>query len=109
MSINDSTLVMKERNSLFSASPREVRIDKINTLRKLKTSNQVFRTLTTVGGSLALCVMIFYSYVATGGGEGFVEGMFIAAGTGAVLTRFGRTKVSKRRLNNPKIEVVPVP
>jgi hypothetical protein len=108
LSINDSTIIMKERNSIFSATSREIRIAKINTLRKLTTSNQVFRTVTTAGGSLALGVMLFYSYAAVGGGEGFVSGMFYAAGTGAILTRFGRTKISRKHLNNWKIEVVPV-
>ena len=112
LSINNSTIVIKERNSFFSANRdtrREINIDKINTLRKLTTSNQIFRTVTTVGGGLALGIMIFYSYAAVGGGDGFVSGMFKAAGAGAVLTRFGRTKISKRRLNNSRIEVVSTP
>ncbi|MBC7874290.1 MAG: hypothetical protein H7Y01_09860 [Ferruginibacter sp.] len=108
-SINDSTIVMKERNSFFSATAREIRIDKINTLRKLSAGNQVFRTVTTVGGGLALGIMLFYSYAAVGGGEGFVEGMFYAAGTGAFLTRFGRTKIGKKKLNKWKIQVVAAP
>ena len=106
--INDSTIIMKERNSIFSATTREIKIAKINTLRKLTMGNQVFRTATTVGGSLALAVMVFYSYAAVGGGEGFVSGMFYAAGTGAILSRFGRTKISRKHLNNWNIEVVPV-
>jgi hypothetical protein len=52
--------------------------------------------------------MVFYSYAAVGGGEGFVSGMFYAAGIGAVATRFGRTKISRKHLNNWKIEVVTV-
>ncbi len=107
--VNDSTIIMKERNSFFSATNREIRIQKINGIRKLTTGNQIFRTATTVGGSLAIGIMIFYSYAAVGGGEGFVSGMFKAAGTGAVLTRFGRTKISKKYLNNRKIEVESIP
>ena len=107
LSINDSTIVMKERNSFFSATRREVRINKINTLRKLSTTNQIFRTTFTVTGGLALGCMIFYSYAAVSGGQGFISSMFDAAIDGAVLTRFGRTKISSSQLNRWKIEVVP--
>ena len=109
LSINDSTVIIKERNSFFSATKREIRIDKINTLRKLTIANQIFRTAATVSGGLAFGIMVFYSYAAVGGGEGFVSGMFEAAGIGAVLTRFGRTKISKHQLNRWKIQVVSVP
>ncbi len=108
ITINDSSIFMKERSSFFSSAKREIKIAKINTLRKLTAGNQLFRTATTVGGSLALVVMVFYSYAAVGGGEGFVSGMFYAAGTGAILTRFGRTKISRKHLGDWKIEVVPI-
>ncbi len=111
-SINDSTIVMKERNSFFSANSREIKIDKINTLRKLSVGNQVFRTATTVGAGLAFGVLILYSYVSPGvppDRAGFRRGMLYAAGTGGVLTRFGRTKIAKKHLNNWKMEVIPVP
>ncbi len=109
--IGDTSIIMRERNSFFSASNREIRIDKINTLRKLTTSNQIFRTATTVGGGIAFGVVILYSYVTPGteGNGEFIRGMFYAAGTGAVLTRFGRTKIAKKQLNSWKIEVVPMP
>lgn len=106
LSINDSTLIIRERNSLFSASKREININKINTLRKLTIPNQLFRTAATTSGSLALAIMLLYSYVATGGGHGFIAGMFEAAGAGFVLTRFGHTKIAKKQINNWKIEVV---
>jgi hypothetical protein len=109
--IGDTSIIMRERNSFFSASNREIRIDKINTLRKLTTGNQIFRTVTTVGGGIAFGVVILYSYVTPGtqGNGEFIRGMFYAAGTGAVLTRFGRTKIAKKQLNHWKIEVVPMP
>jgi hypothetical protein len=109
--IGDTSIIMRERNSFFSASNREIRIDRINTLRKLTTGNQIFRTATTVGGALAFGVVILYSYVTPGtqGNGEFIRGMFYAAGTGAFLTRFGRTKISKKQLNNWKMEIVPVP
>jgi hypothetical protein len=109
--ISDTSIIMRERNSFFSASNREIRIDKINTLRKLTTGNQIFRTVTTVGGGIAFGIAIFYSYVSPGtppSGD-FIRGMFYAAGTGAVLTRIGRTKIAKKQLNRWKIEVVPMP
>lgn len=110
-SINDSTIVMKERNSFFSATSREIKIDKINTLRKLSAGNQIFRTATTVGAGLAFGVMILYSYVSPGteGNGEFIEGMFYAAGAGAVLTRFGRTKIAKKHLNSRETVVVSIP
>ena len=109
--IGDSSIIMRERNSFFSASNREIRIDRINTLRKLTTGSQIFRTATTVSGALAFGVVILYSYVTPGtqGNGEFIRGMFYAAGTGAILTRFGRTKISKKQLNNWKTEVVPLP
>lgn len=109
--ISDSSIVMRERSSFFSASNREIRIDRINTLRKLTTGSQIFRTATTVGGGIAFGVVILYSYVTPGtqGNGEFIRGMFYAAGAGAVLTRFGRTKISKKQLNNWKMEIVPVP
>jgi hypothetical protein len=103
--ITDSSIFIKEKNSLFSATLREVNLEKINTLRRLSFGNQVFRTTTTVAGSLAAGIAIFYSYVAVGGGDGFVEGMFLAAGTGAVVTRFGRTKITKKLLGNQEIRL----
>jgi len=103
--ITDSSIFIKERNSLFSSTVREVKLEKINTLKKLSFGKQIFRTTTTVAGSLAGAIAIFYSYVATGGGDGFIEGMFIAAGTAAVTTRFGRTKISKKQLDSQEIMV----
>jgi hypothetical protein len=103
--ITDSSIILKERNSIISADNREIRIDKVNILVKLTTGKQIFRTVTTVAGGLALGIAIFYSYAAAGGGEGFVSGMFYAAGTSALLTRFGRTKISKKNLNKWRIEV----
>jgi|CXWL01.1.fsa_nt_gi hypothetical protein len=110
-SINDSTIIMKERNSFFSATSREIKVSKINTIKKLTAGSQVFRTAATIGAGLAFGVMILYSYVAPGteGNGEFIEGMFYAAGTGAVLTRFGRTKIAKRHLDNWKIEVAAIP
>lgn len=106
--INDSSIFIKERNSLFTSGIREVRLDKINTLKRLSFGKQVFRTTTTIAGSVAGAIAIFYSYVATGGGEGFIEGMFVAAGTGAVATRFGRTKISKKHLDTQEIRLARV-
>lgn len=103
--ITDSSIILKEKNSLFSTTLREVKLEKINTLKKLSFGNQFLRTTVTAAGGLAAGIAIFYSYVATGGGDGFVEGMFIAAGTGAVLTRFGRTKISKKSLNTQEIKL----
>lgn len=106
LSINDSVVLVRERNSFFSATNREIRIDKINALKKLSTGNQLFRTAATVTGGLALGIMMFYSYAAVGGGEGFVSGMFEAAGAGLVLTRFGRTQLAKKHVDNWKTAVV---
>jgi hypothetical protein len=77
----------------------------------LSIGNQIFRTATVVGGALAFGVVILYSYVTPGtqGNGEFIRGMFYAAGAGTVLTRFGRTKISKKQLNNWKTEVVPQP
>jgi hypothetical protein len=83
-----------------------VRINKINTLRKLTAGKQVIRTVVTAGGGVALAIALFYSYAAVGGGEGFISGMFEAAGTGALLTRFGQTKIPKKHLDKWQIEVV---
>ena len=102
-SITDSSIFIFEKNSLFSTSLREVKLDKINTLRKLSLGKQVVRTVTIVGGGLALGVAVFYSYVATDGNDEFLTGMFIAAGIGTVATRFGKTKIPKRYLNKYKI------
>lgn len=109
--IGDSSIIMRERNSFFSANNREIRISRINTLRKLSVGNQIFRTATNVGGGIAFGVVILYSYVTPGtqGNGEFIRGMFYAAGTGAVLTRFGRTKIAKKQLNQWKIEVVSMP
>jgi hypothetical protein len=109
LSINDSTVIIKERNSFFSATRREIRINKINTLRKLSTANQIFRTTFTLTGGLALGCMLFYSYAAVGGGEGLISSMFDAAIVGGALTRFGRTKISFPHLNKWKMEVVVTP
>lgn len=104
--IGDSTLLLKERNSLFSSSVREIKTNKINTIRKLTVGKQIFRTVTTAGGGLAAGVTLFYSYAAVGSCEGCLQGMFIAAGAGAVSSRFGRTKIAKKHLNNSVIEVI---
>lgn len=108
-SINDSTLIMKERNSFFSAATREIRIQKINSVEKLGFGKQLFRTATTAGGSLAAGVAIFYSYAAVGSCQGCLSGMFKAAGISGVLTRFGKTKIARKKLDNTLIEVVPMP
>ena len=108
-SINDSAIIIRERNSVFSATNREIRVSRINTIKKLTTGNQLFRTVTHTGGWIAFGVMVFYSYAAVGGGEGFITGMFEASCIGPVLTSFGRTKISKKHLNKSTIEVVPVP
>lgn len=107
--VSDSTIVMRERNSFFSASNREIKVDRINTLRKLSVANQIFRTATTIGAGLAFGVFILYSIVSPGteGGGEFIEGIFYAAGTVAVLTRFGRTKIAKKQLNRWQIKVIP--
>lgn len=107
--INDSTILLKERNSLFSSSLREIRTSKINAIRKLSAGNQIFRTVTTVGGGLAAGVTLFYSYAAVGSCDGCIKGMFIAAGTSAVSGRFGRTRIAKKHLDNSLIEVVAIP
>jgi hypothetical protein len=104
-SITDSSIFILEKNSLFSSSLREVKLHKINTLRKLSLGKQVVRTVTTVGGALALGIAVFYSYVATNGEDEFLTGMFIAAGIGTVATRFGKTKIPKRYLNKYKISL----
>jgi len=106
--ITGSGIVIKEKNSFFSSTLREVKLERINTLKKLSFGNQVFRTTATVGGGLAAGIAVFYSYVATGGGDGFVEGMFLAAGGAAFLTPFGRTKISKKHLNNQEIKLAPI-
>jgi hypothetical protein len=103
--ITDSSIFIKEKNSLFSSGMREVRLEKINTLKRLSFGKQVFRTTTTIAGGVAGAIAIFYSYVATGGGDGFIEGMFVAAGTGAVATRFGRTKILKKHLDIQEIRL----
>ena len=103
--ITDSSILIKEKNSFFSSTLREVKLERINTLKKLSFARQLVRTTATVTGSLAAGIAIFYSYVATGGGDGFVEGMFIAAGTGAVLLPFGRTKIPKKQLNKQEIKL----
>lgn len=103
--ITDSSIFIKERNSFFSSTLREVKLEKINTLKKLSLGKQVFRTTATIAGSLAAGVALFYSYVATGGGDGFVEGMFVAAGGAAVLTPFGRTRIPKKQLNKQEIKL----
>ena len=100
---------MRERNSSFSATNREVRINKINTLKKLTGGNQVFRTIANTGGWVAFGVMVFYSYAAVGGGEGFVTGMLEASCIGSALTSIGRTRISKKHLNKMKIEAVTLP
>lgn len=103
--ITDSAIFIKERNSLFSSTLRQVKLEKINTLKKLSFGNQVFRTTATVGGGLAAGIAVFYSYVATGGGDGFIEGMFVAAGGAALLSPFGRTRIPKKHLNNQEIKL----
>ena len=109
--IGDTSIIMRERNSFFSASNWEIRIDKINTLRKLSMGNQIFRTATTVSAGIAFGIAILYSYVAPGTppSDDFTKGMFYAAGTGAILTRFGRTKIAKKQLNKLEINVVTIP
>ena len=77
-------------------------------MKKLSFGKQVFRTTTTVAGGLAAGIAIFYSYVATGGGDGFIEGMFLAGGTAVVATRFGRTKISKKHLDTQEIRLARV-
>ena len=104
-SITDSSIFIFEKNSLFSTSLREVKLDKINTLRKLSLAKKVVRTVTTVGGGLALGVAVFYSYLATDGNDEFLTGMFIAAGIGTIATRFGKTRIPKRYLNKYKINL----
>lgn len=107
--ITDSTVIMRERKSFFSSADREINITKINTLRKLTAGKQIIRTTTSVAGGLAAAIAVFYSYAAVGGGEGFLSGMFYAAGASLVLTRPGRTKIPKNQLDKWKIEVVNQP
>ena len=108
-SINDSTMVIKERRPFFAADNREIKITKIEAVKKLSTAKQIFRTTTSIAGGLAAGIAIFYSYAAVGGGEGFVSGMFYAAGASAVLTRPGRSKIPRNQLDKWKIEVVNLP
>jgi hypothetical protein len=103
--IGDSTIILKERNSLFSSTRRELRINKINTIKRLSTGNQVLRTVATTGAGLTAGIMTFYSYAAVGGGEGFISGMFEAAGGTAVLSRFGKTRIPKKQMNKWTIGV----
>lgn len=104
-SITDSSIFIFEKNSLFSTSLREVKLNEINTVRKLSLSKQMVRTVTTVGGGLALGVAVFYSYLATDGNDDFLSGMFVAAGIGTVATRFGKTSIPKRYLNKYKLSL----
>ncbi len=101
----DSTVILKEKNSLFSSTTREIYLSKISAAKRLSGGEQILRTLSQTGGYTAFFVMIFYSYAAVGGGEGFVVGMFEASCIGPVLTRFGRTHISKKKRNNCRVSL----
>lgn len=110
LKITDSSIIVKEKRAFFGSDKRELRIAKINAIRRLSFGNQALRTGLNIGDGFTKALTCFYgSFLISGTGYGFGKGMLYAAGANSIFSSFNQSRLAKKQLDNWQLQIAPNP